>query len=449
MKLDFPFVRACRSSLLMLFISAAFAAGQSAPDPQMEKPPAREQATKPETPSKTADADEALERAVTDAGNDIAARVKNLEEYLKKFPDAPRRPAVYRALAEACVQLRDFPKAIDYAERLIAIRPEDSAMMLFVTDLLEKQGDAQSLTKAAGYATRVIERIEKDPIGEKSPRTSQEEWEQEQQKLKMSLYLLRGRVELQRKNYEAAASDLSKSYALVPNTPAALRLGEIFELQKQYDLALEHYANAFVLPDSFGTLQDQLTARRNLGNIWKLTRGSEAGLGDYLLAAYDRVTTDEAKGRTPQRNVGVKDLFAMEVRRLNGELLKLSDAKGKVVVMYFWATWCGPCRELEPLMEAAYEQYERNLDVVFLALSRDEDEALVAPFIKKEKLRIPVYFADGTERVLRVEAIPTVLIFDRSGAIIYRAEGFEPEGFLAAIREAITRALAASTKATN
>src|SRR6202046_3834171 len=73
------------------------------------------------------DPEAALERAVAEAGNDRAAMVRKMQEYLVKFPDAPRRAAVYRAIVEGCEQLNDNPCALANAEQLIAIRPADSA----------------------------------------------------------------------------------------------------------------------------------------------------------------------------------------------------------------------------------------------------------------------------------------------------------------------------------
>ncbi len=429
--------------LLLFVLLAAFSAAAQSPDLKLKhRPPPSESQKSSDAPAKAPAAEAALERAIADSGNDIAARVRTLEAYLKEFPEAPRKAGVYRALAEAAVQLRDFPKAIDYSERLIALHPEDSAMMLFAADLLEKQGDARSLVKAAGYLTRVLDRIEKDPAGEKPVRMSHEDWDLERRKLRMSVYSVRGRIAMAQKKYDAATADLKKSYELIPNTPAALRLGQIAELQKQTEEAIAQYACAFVLPDSYGTMEDQLTARRSLGNLWRQTRGSETGLGDYLLAAFDRATTEKKRGDQPLRNAGIQDPFAMEIRRLDGSNLKLAELKGKVVVLYFWATWCGPCRELEPLIEAAFEKYESQPRVVFLAVNRDEDELLVAPYVKKEKVRMPATFSDGLERALRVESIPTVVVFDPAGNIAYRVEGFEPEGFLRALSAAIERGLA-------
>jgi hypothetical protein len=77
--------------------------------------------TKPATPkqpaAKTLSETEELQQAIDRAGNDRASLVRNLEEFLKDYPESRQRPQIYRALVEASLQLRDSPRATDYAER--------------------------------------------------------------------------------------------------------------------------------------------------------------------------------------------------------------------------------------------------------------------------------------------------------------------------------------------
>ena len=142
-----------------------------------------------------ADAETQLQKAIADAGNDRAALVRNLKNYLARFPDSPRKAGVYRALVESCQQLQDMACALHYAERLVAIHPDDSEMMLLAIGLLQQQGNEASLTRAAGYATRVIDRIEKSTPNDKSARVSLKEWQAQQDRFRAALYCLRGQIE--------------------------------------------------------------------------------------------------------------------------------------------------------------------------------------------------------------------------------------------------------------
>jgi len=388
--------------------------------------------------NKASDAATELQRAIAEAGNDRVALVRNLEDYLRRFPDSPHQIQVYRVLAEASMQVRDQPRALAYAERIIALRPDDSPMMLFAVDLLERLGDEHSLTKAVGYVTRVLDRVEKPSAAGKPPRGSP--GDPEQNRLRMSMYLIRGRLEMQQRNYDQAAADLEASYRILPNALAAMRLGEIAEIHKDYAKAIDDYLTAFVLPDRYATTVDQREVRRKLGNLWRLVHGSEAGLGDALLAAHDRLAMQPEPNAPTARNKDAAETFAFVLRRLDGSPLKLAELKGRILVLNFWATWCLPCRELEALLEQVAAQFEGQRDVVFLAVNTDEDESRVGPYLERQKMRVPMAFADGLDRFLDIKAIPTVMVLDPKGKITYRGEGFSPEGFVEGLAGAIERA---------
>src|SRR5215475_12299829 len=115
-----------------------------------EKPSASQSAT-----NKLSPADE-LQRSIESAGNDRAALVRNLEAFLQKYPQAPERPQIFRALVEACLQLRDNARAAAYAERLVSLAPEDMSITLLAIQLLEKNGDDAALKRAVNYSSRVL-----------------------------------------------------------------------------------------------------------------------------------------------------------------------------------------------------------------------------------------------------------------------------------------------------
>jgi thiol-disulfide isomerase/thioredoxin len=126
----------------------------------------------------------------------------------------------------------------------------------------------------------------------------------------------------------------------------------------------------------------------------------------------------------------LKDPSEFVLRKVSdGSPYALADIKGKVLVMNFWATWCGPCREWEPHFEKIAGQFAgREKDVLFLEVNCDEDEALVGPYLAEEKPKTSVLFADGLDSLLRVNSFPTTVILDRAGKIAYRTEGFDPDG---------------------
>ena len=411
----------------------------------LQAPPAKKSAA-PQSTQKQISPSEELQQTIEAAGNDRAALVRNLETFLQKYPQAAERPQIFRALVEACLQLNDALKAAGYAERLVSLKPEDMSMTLLAIQLLEKAGDDAALGRAKNYSSRVLEYVRNSGDEEKSPRVSPEEWAAEKKRDESSLLMLRARLETKLRDAAAARKDAAESYAILPNAAAAEKLGELDELDKNYTEAISSYARAFSLTDPATKIERRRELRQKLGNVWRLAHGgSEMGLGDYLLATFDE--TAAARGSTKERrNAGAKGPFEYTVRKApTGGEFSLARQKGKVTVVNFWATWCGPCRALEPLYERAAAEFNGDANVLFLSADCDDDESLVAPYLEEVKPRTTVVFADGLDTFFRVEAFPTVIVLDREGKVFYRSDGFGDSAFTEELSSAVRRALAAGS----
>jgi thiol-disulfide isomerase/thioredoxin/predicted negative regulator of RcsB-dependent stress response len=409
--------------------------GSQAPPPPLKHNPS------PSNPQ--GDPELELQHAIDSAGNDRVALVRNLKAYITRFPDAPRRSGVYRALVEACQQLQDEPCAIENAEKLIAIEPQDSDIMLVAVNLLQKQGDDASLTRAAGYVTRVLDRVEKMPVAEKPDRLSLADWQQGQLRLRVAFYNLRGSIERQQKNYDAAEKDLAESYQLQPSAAAALLRGEICEARGDAVHAIPFYLQAFVLPETTAQMNvDRKGIRQNLGNVWRQVHGSEQGLGEAILAAYD-ASVATPKSAAKSANADAKNLYDFMLPKLDGSHLALAQWRGKRIVLSFWATWCGPCQELEPLFAKVAQSYAGNDTIQFLAVNVDEDQSAVLPFLARQKWTQPIALGDGLDNFLHVVNLPTVMVIDPAGKVIYRAAGYSSGDFEDRLEKAIDQAGAA------
>lgn len=370
-----------------------------------------------------------LQKAIERAGNDRAALMHNLLDFLKKYPQTSQRPQIYRAVVESSMQLREYGTATEYAERMVALDPGDLSTNMLSIQLLERYGDAAGWRRAANYCTRMLEIIRREPVKDKSPRQSNEQFEKNKQHDVASILLVRGRLYQKLSEPQNAQRDFEGSYKMAPGSAAAERLGEVAEIRKDFPTAIHEYALAFALADGLQGSASRPEVRKKLGNVWRLAHGSEDGLGDYVLRAIDEAMAAGVDPK-PARNKGLKDPMEFVLRKApEGAPFALADAKGKVLVLNFWTTWCGPCREWEPHFEQVAGHFlGREKEVVFLEVNCDEDETLVGPYLAEEKPRSSVVFADGLEDLLHVSSFPTTVILSRTGKIAYRTEGFDPEG---------------------
>jgi thiol-disulfide isomerase/thioredoxin len=433
------------SVLLVGPVGALLTSAQDQDKPATASTPQKPSPEKNTAPPKSPSPSEELQQAISDAGNDRAALVRNLEAYLAKYPESPQRPQIYRALVEASLQLRDVIRGADYAERIVALTPEDMSITLVAIQLLQRTGDEAALRRAVNYAGRVLNFVAKSAMDDKPGKMSPAEWAQAKARDRSSILLLRGEIYLKLKDTAAAQKDFTASYAELPGAGAAEKLGELAELNKDLAGAIKQYARAFTLADGSNNTVTRREIRQKIGNVWRQARGSEDGLGQYLLQNYDELT-QASLAPVAKKNAVAREVFEFTLRKApEGTPFPLADTKGAVVVVSFWATWCGPCRALEPQFERVASRFRGNDQISFLEANCDDDESQVAPYLEEIKPRVPVVFADGLDRLLGVNDLPTVVIIDRRGKVSYRAEGFGEETFERDLTAAARRALETAT----
>jgi thiol-disulfide isomerase/thioredoxin len=410
--------------------------------PEQNAPAAKVSGGKQTAPTAAALEQQDLQKAIEQASNDRAALMRNLLEFLKKYPQTAQRPQIYRAIVESSLQLRDFSTATEYAERMVALDPGDASTNLLAIQLLERHGDATGWRRAVNYCARVLEIVHRESAAQKSPRQSSEQFEKDRQHDVAAVLLVRGQLYQKLNEPQNAQKDFENSYKMAPGAPAAEHLGELAELRKDLPGAIHEYGVAFALADTSAGSASRPELRKKLGNAWRLAHGSEDGLGDYLLRVYDE-TAAATTGPKPARNTGRKEPSSFVLRKVSdGSPFAMADTKGKVVVMNFWTTWCGPCREWEPHFEKVAGRFAgQEKDVVFFGMNCDEDETLVGPYLADEKPKTSVLFADGLDRLLGVDSFPTTLVLDRAGKIAYRAEGMDMDNPEASLTEAIEKTL--------
>jgi len=117
--------------------------------------------------------------------------------------------------------------------------------------------------------------------------------------------------------------------------------------------------------------------------------------------------------------------FTLESR--SGNNIRLEDHRGDVVMLNFWASWCGPCRQEMPLMDDIYSRYQ-DLGFTILAVNVDENRDEALRFLDKVPVNYPILYdpESSVSELYEVPAMPTTVMIDRDGNARYIHYGYKP-----------------------
>jgi len=115
------------------------------------------------------------------------------------------------------------------------------------------------------------------------------------------------------------------------------------------------------------------------------------------------------------------------LKSYSGKNLKLSEYRGQVVLLNFWASWCGPCRQEMPLLNDLHKKYKK-LGFSVMGVNVEEDSAKARKIVKEVKLKFPVLFdtKNKVSELYQVSAMPSTVIIDRNGNMRYVHKGYKP-----------------------
>jgi peroxiredoxin len=132
------------------------------------------------------------------------------------------------------------------------------------------------------------------------------------------------------------------------------------------------------------------------------------------------------------------------VTQADGQPFALADQRGKIVVINFWATWCGPCKsEIPRLEKEVWQKYKDHPRFSMVAIAREQTETDIVPFRKKSGFTFPIASDPkrSTYKLFADSGIPRTYVVDATGKILFQTVGYCPDAFDHVTR-AISQALA-------
>lgn len=123
-------------------------------------------------------------------------------------------------------------------------------------------------------------------------------------------------------------------------------------------------------------------------------------------------------------HVNLQEMPPFTLRATNGQAVGPADLRGRVVLLNFWATWCGPCKEEMPALDRLRKHFETR-DVVVLTITTDHQRDSIIAFMRHLGLSLPVLLdeARSVSDSYMVRALPTTFVLGRDGRPIGRAVG--------------------------
>jgi thiol-disulfide isomerase/thioredoxin len=231
-----------------------------------------------------------------------------------------------------------------------------------------------------------------------------------------------GRAQIAGPKPDSAIATLVSAIEFSPDSQKVLfHLGQAYEKVKKPDPAINAYTRSLSV-----YLGADTSAAAPLRALWRKKNGSLAGLDGWVkqaqAASRKSIALDAHRHERPAPGWTLPDL--------DGKPVTLDDFKGKVIVMDFWGSWCGPCRIELPIFQAAYERY-KDKGVVFLGMNFErpvpgKDLVKIArDFVTENKYTFPVIVDHDqiATTAYGITGFPTLFLIDKTGKIRYRNIG--------------------------
>ena len=280
------------------------------------------------------------------------------------------------------------------------------------------------LDEALRIADEGIVALEERRAGMLYPSLLGDERERERESQIATLELVRGRALRGMEQPADAERAFRRAIELFPRSDRFAALGELLAEEGRYDEAYETLVTSLAHNAEDEELEDEAVRLRDVALAAAESSGRDEVTLDRDLETHRGEVVDEARFRLVADRLD-REAPDFELTDTEGNEWRLSELRGKVVLLNFWATWCGPCRIELPYYRDLVDEYANADDVVFLAITQDVDRSATRDYLEENNYRFTVLFDEGISTDFHVTGIPSHFILGPEGRIQYFTQGFE------------------------
>jgi thiol-disulfide isomerase/thioredoxin len=353
-----------------------------------------------------------------------ADRAKQIELIEKYIADFPLKESERDQMVNLEINALIYAKEIDKALLLIEKKPNSNLYNAIAWEWIDK---GENLEQAVQVAKRGVDAAYAPGANPKPSYMSDADWRDASNGSTAAILDTYGYGLFKLGKFADAQDALQKAYDLSKGKEPDIteRLAMAYNKNGIYDKTLEIGKSAV----EHGKTTEKLV--EYFKQAYTKVIGSANGF-DAMLVDAKSVGAKDLKAKTLESRLN-KPAIPFALKGLDGTTVQLADLKGKVVVIDFWATWCGPCKMSFPGLQKVYDKYKTNPSVKIFALDTwervagKEREDLVKKFIAENKYTFPVLYDEGFVDKYGVDGIPTKFVIDKKGNLAFKAVGFEGE----------------------
>ncbi len=345
---------------------------------------------------------------------DLPQRLELLEGFLQRPMRDDLRPMLLRMIVSTCRQLGDFVAVTFYGEEALRTNPSDGGVLIELTAAYA-EAETSDLDQGIDYAKRAMKTLDAaaEQMGEQG----------EERLAPYRAFLLNnwGWLLYRRGEVDQAEMMLVEASNSRKEPGVYIRLGTLRKSAGRLSDAKEDFAMALALSSG-----ENPEARSAIEEIIAAEGGGEADLEAIVEEKRREIANIKKEAMAQQSRVEPKPAPAFTVMTLDGTEVSLDELRGSVVVLDFWATWCGPCRRELPIIQRTYEDF-KDKNVTVLAVSVNSDTSAVRPYAAKHNLTLPIAFGRELGGAYGASSIPTLVVIDGRGQIRYVHIGYHPD----------------------